>query len=276
MSRPLIVGAVMYDPKVSVIWEVIRYFFESKGCPIDVAFYGNYDLQVTGLLGGRIDIAWNSPLAWLDTARRSAGRCRAIAMRDTDRDRISFIVARRDGPVKTVTDLRGRTLSVGARDSPQATLIPLGLLRRHGIDPDHDATVTCFDIGAGLHGDHVGGELEAFRSLERGEASACAMLDLNWETWTREGVIDPATFAIVAPTERFDHCVFAVRDDLDKGLEADWLRALFAMRYDDPKHREMMDLEGLKQWLPGRTSGFGPLSAAVAAERFFENAGPKA
>ena len=48
------------------------------------------------------------------------------------------------------------------------------------------------------------------------------------------------------------------------------------MRYDDPKHREMMDLEGLKQWLPGRTSGFGPLSAAVAAERFFENAGPKA
>ena len=34
----------------------------------------------------------------------------------------------------------------------------------------------------------------------------------------------------------------------------------------------MMDLEGLKAWLPGRTSGFGPLSDAVAAERFFEPA----
>jgi ABC-type phosphate/phosphonate transport system substrate-binding protein len=260
---------------VSVIWEVIRYFFESKGCPIDVAFYSNYELQVTALLDGRIDIAWNSPLAWLDTARRSAGHCRAIAMRDTDRDRISFIVARRDGPVKTVHDLRGRTLAVGARDSPQATLIPLGLLRHHGINPDLDVTITCFDIGAGLHGDHVGGELEAFRSLERGDASACAMLDLNWEAWTREGVIDPARFTIVAPTERFDHCVFAVRDDFDKDLEADWLRALFAMRYEDPKHREMMDLEGLKQWLPGRTSGFGPLSAAVAAERFFDSIEPK-
>jgi len=265
----------MYDPKVSVIWEVIRYFFESKGCSIDVAFYSNYELQVTALLDGRIDIAWNSPLAWLDATRRSAGHCRAIAMRDTDRDRISFIVARRDGPVKTVPDLRGRTLAVGARDSPQATLIPLGLLRRHGINPDRDVTITCFDIGAGLHGDHVGGELEAFRSLERGDASACAMLDLNWEAWTREGVIDPATFTIVAPTERFDHCVFAVRDDFDKDREADWLRALFAMRYDDPKHREMMDLEGLKQWLPGRTSGFGPLSAAVAAEGFFKSIEPK-
>jgi len=32
----------------------------------------------------------------------------------------------------------------------------------------------------------------------------------------------------------------------------------------------MMDLEGLKAWLPGRTSGFGPLAAAVESERFFE------
>ena len=63
----------MYDPKVSVIWEVIGYFFESKGCPIDVAFYSNYELQVTALLDGRVDIAWNSPLAWLDASRRSGG-----------------------------------------------------------------------------------------------------------------------------------------------------------------------------------------------------------
>ena len=30
MGRPLKVGAVMYDPKVSVIWEIIREFFESQ------------------------------------------------------------------------------------------------------------------------------------------------------------------------------------------------------------------------------------------------------
>jgi phosphonate transport system substrate-binding protein len=45
------------------------------------------------------------------------------------------------------------------------------------------------------------------------------------------------------------------------------------MRYDEPSHREMMDLEGLKAWLPGRTTGFQALTAAVAAERFFDNPG---
>jgi ABC-type phosphate/phosphonate transport system substrate-binding protein len=270
MSRPLRVGAVMYDPKVSVIWEIIRNFFESRAAPIDVTFYSTYELQVSSLLDGAIDVAWNSPLAWLDAQRRSGGTCRAIAMRDTDRDRVSYIVARKHGPVRTLTDLRGRVLAVGAIDSPQATLIPLGLLRQEGLEPRRDVKIRGFDVLVGKHGDHVGGELDAFRCLQRGEAAACAMLDLNWDAWTRDATMDPGEFAVVAPTDRFDHCVFTVRADLSPDAERPWLDALFSMRYDEPSHREMMDLEGLKAWMPGRTTGFRALTAAVNAERFFE------
>jgi ABC-type phosphate/phosphonate transport system substrate-binding protein len=270
MNRPLKVAAVMYDPKVSVIWEIIRAFLESRGCLVDVAFYSTYERQVEALLDGTIDIAWNSPLAWLDAQRQSGDTCRAIAMRDTDRDRVSYFVAPRDGPVKTLADLRGRTLATGALDSPQAMLIPLGRLRQDGLDPDVDLTIRGFDVLVGKHGDHVGGERDAFECVRRGEAAACAMLDLNWEGWTRDGTIDADRFAIVAETDRFDHCVFTVRQYFDADAEQRWLDALFAMRYDNPGHREMMDLEGLKAWLPGRTTGFGPLTAAVASERFFE------
>ena len=270
MDRPLRVGAVMYDPKVSVIWEIIRNFFDAQGAPIDVSFYSTYPLQVSALLDGTIDIAWNSPLAWLDAQRRSGGTCRAIAMRDTDRDRVSYLVTRRGGPYKTVSDLRGAVVATGASDSPQATLIPLGRLRQDGINPETDLMVHRFNVLVGKHGDHVGGELEAFRCLKRGEVAACAMLDLNWLTWTSDGTIDPTEFVILAETARFDHCVFTVRQDLDAAAERRWLDALFAMRYDVPEHREMMDLEGLKAWLPGRTTGFGALTAELEAERFFE------
>ncbi|HEX2463668.1 MAG TPA: phosphonate ABC transporter substrate-binding protein, partial [Thermoanaerobaculia bacterium] len=81
--RPVVVGAVLYDPKVSVIWDIIRDFFEARGCPMDVALYADYELQVSALLEKKIDVAWNSPLAWVDAQRRSQGHCRAIAMRDT-------------------------------------------------------------------------------------------------------------------------------------------------------------------------------------------------
>jgi phosphonate transport system substrate-binding protein len=270
MNPLLKVGAVMYDPKVSVIWEIIRDFFESQECPIDVVFYSTYEGQVTALLDRTIDVAWNSPLAWLDAQRRSGGACRAIAMRDTDRDRVSYFVVRRGGPVRVLADLRNRTLATGAIDSPQATIIPLERLRRDGLHPGADLTVKRFDVLVGKHGDHVGGERDAFECVRRGEAAVCAMLDLNWDGWTKDGTIDADQFTIVAETDRFDHCVFTVRQDLDRTAERRWLDALFAMRYDNPAHKEMMDLEGLKAWLPGRTSGFGPLTAGVASGCFFE------
>ena len=41
------------------------------------------------------------------------------------------------------------------------------------------------------------------------------------------------------------------------------------MDYNNPKHREMMDMEGLKKWQPGRTSGFAALDEATEKLSFF-------
>jgi ABC-type phosphate/phosphonate transport system substrate-binding protein len=268
-ATPVIVGAVLYDPKVSVIWDIIRDFFEAQGCPMDVVFYTNYELQNQALLGGHLDIAWNSPLAWVAAQRLSGGTCRAIAMRDTDRDRVSHLVVRRGGGIANVADLAGKTVAFGAKDSPQATIIPQGLLVRHGLRPGRDYTARRFDVLVGKHGDHIGGEKDALQCLKEGGADATCMLDLNWQAWTRDGSIDPAQFEILATTDPFDHCVFTVRADFPAETEARWLEVLHRMSYDNPAHREMMDMEGLKKWEPGRTSGFGPLTEACEATSYF-------
>jgi ABC-type phosphate/phosphonate transport system substrate-binding protein len=265
---PIRVGAVIYDPKVTVIWDIIRHFFEEQDVPLALTFYADYDLQVDALLDDRIDIAWNSPLAWLDAQLRSAGRCRAIAMRDTDRDRVTHIVGRAGG-APGLAAVRGVTLGMGASDSPQATLIPLEWLKGQGLLEGRDFTARRFDVGVGLHGDHVGGELDAFRALERGEVAATVMLDLNFDAWAKDGTLDASRFIVLGTTERFDHCNFTVREEFPREREAEFLRALFAMRYDDPSHREMMDLEGLKEWLPGRTSGYEALEHAIVSSGFF-------
>lgn len=271
MNKPILVGAVVYDPKVVLIWDIIKGYFAEQGCPMDTVFYTNYEVQTEDLVSGRLDLAWQSPLAWLDTVRQAGNRARAVAMRDTDRDRVSHLVVAKSGPVHALSDLRGRKLGLGAWDSPQAHLIPRGLVRQAGLDPDADLDCRRFDLLVGKHGDHVGGEHDAFEALHAGEVDACAMLDLNHEAWVADGTLDDACFEILATTPRFDHCVFATLDGaLVPEREKAWLDALFAMDYGNPAHREMMDMEGLKAWVPGRVSGFDALSAAVAAERFFD------
>ena len=271
MPSPILVGAVVYDPKVVVIWEIIKDFFKSEGCPMDSVFYSNYELQVDALLAGHIHIAWNSPLAWVDAQRHNSEKCRAIAMRDTDRDRITHWIVRQESGIQRVEDLRGKTVATGARDSPQATLLPLHHLAAVGLKPYKDVQVRRFDLTVGKHGDHVGGELEALRCLQSGHCDACAILDLNWQTWQADGTANPETLVSLATTQPFDHCNFTVKDSFPAEREADWLGVLFRMSYNNPDHRAMMDMEGLKAWLPGRTSGYRALTEAVAHQHFFEN-----
>ena len=268
-EAPILVGAVVYDPKVVVIWDIIKEFFEEQGYPIDYVFYSNYELQVDALLAGHIDIAWNSPLAWVDAQRRTGGTCRALAMRDTDRDRVTHLLVRRDDGIENLEDLRGKTVATGAIDSPQATLLPLRLLQMNGLTPGEDFTVRRFDLMVGKHGDHVGGELEALKSLQRGESQASAVLDLNWEAWQADGTADPSALTTLAVTEPFDHCNFTVLENFPHEEEDRWTEALFRMRYDNPDHREMMDMEGLKEWMPERTTGYAALTEAVEQQGFF-------
>jgi len=264
MARPAIVGAVVYDPKVVIIWDIIKDFFEAQGCPMDYVFFSNYELQVKSLMDGTIDIAWNSPLAWLECQEASGGKCRAIAMRDTDRDRVTHWIAKSDSSdLSDLSDLSGRSVAAAASDSPQATLIPLQFLRNHGVEPGE---IRYHNVLVGKHGDHIGGELDALKALIAGEVAATAMLDLNWQRWSTDGTLDPAKYKVVATTQKFDHCVFAVKNDFPAEIEEPWLATLMSMSYANPDHREMMDLEGLKEWLPGRTSGFAALTDAVAAQ----------
>lgn len=268
--QPIKVGAVIYDPKVVTIWQIIADFFEAEGCPIDTVFYKDYELQVDGLLNGEIDIAWNSPLAWVDCVLRSGNACRGLAMRDTDQDRVTHIIVRKGAGIETLPDLRGKTIAMGATDSPQATLIPIHFLQKNSLSANSDYTVKNFNVGVGLHGDHVGGELDALKDLMAGDTDAATVLDLNWERWCADGTADGERLRVLGTTDRFDHCIFACRNEFDADEERRWLDVLFRMSYDNPDHREMMDLEGLKEWRPGRLTGFGPLTAAVAEQRFFE------
>src|SRR2546427_2990864 len=164
---PLIMGAVAYDPKVVTIWDGFQQYFRNRGLEFDYVLYSNYEKQVEAHILGHIHVAWNSPLAWLQSERvaKDLGRrAEAICMRDTDRDLTSIVLVRSDSAIRSVSDLRGRKVAVGAGDSPQAKLIPLGYLAEKGFRPGDDFTVVPFDKLVGKHGEPIGGEGGAGRA----------------------------------------------------------------------------------------------------------------
>ncbi|HXJ40376.1 MAG TPA: PhnD/SsuA/transferrin family substrate-binding protein [Bryobacteraceae bacterium] len=275
MPETLILGAVAYDPKVVTIWDGFQQYFAEQGLAFDYILYTNYERQVQAQVAGHIHVAWNSPLAWLETeriAQQQGRRAEAIAMRDSDRDLTSVVITRSDGPVQTLSDLRGRRVAVGATDSPQATLIPLHVISTHGLQPGTDFGVLVFDRLPGKHGDHIGGERDAVRALLNGAADAACILDANHLAFAQDGTVPAGATRVLAQTPVFDHCNFTIMDGTPTDEITRFRELLLAMSYADPAVRRLLDLEGLKQWLPGRTEGYALLSAATEKNGYLDKA----
>jgi ABC-type phosphate/phosphonate transport system substrate-binding protein len=276
VSAPLRIGAVAYDPKVVTIWDGFKAWFGDNGLALDYVLFSNYEAQVEAHLGGQVDVAWNSPLAWVRSRRLAAargGEAVAVAMRDSDRDLTSVIVTRDgDGPA-SIEALRGATIAAGAVDSPQATLLPLSFLRAHDLQPGRDVEVRHFDVLAGKHGDHVGGERDAARALVDGEVDAACLLDATHLLLSREGTLAAGATRVLATTAPFDHCNFtALRGARDAEVER-FAALLLGMSYADASLRRLFDLEGLRQWLPGRIEGYAALERAVDEADFYDEHG---
>jgi phosphonate transport system substrate-binding protein len=274
-------GAVAYDPKVVTIWDGFRRWLRESGLDFDYVLYSNYERQVTDLVEGRVDVAWNSPLAWVRARRLAAGKgvkLRPVTMRDTDCDLRSAIIVLADSPVIALTDLRGRTVATGAIDSPQSTLLPLSALRAAGLHPGpvasarRDVTVRRFDVGVGLHGDHIGGERDAARALAAREVDAACVIDSNLLLFGQEGTLPPG-IRVIAQTDTYDHCTMTAGPSVDNASLDRFAELLFSMSYADPVMRPLLDLEGLKEWRPPRLDGYELLERAVDESGFYDSAG---
>lgn len=281
----LLMGAVAYDPKVVTIWDGFRRWFAEHDLDFDYVLYSNYERQVEDLLAGRIHAAWNSPLAWVRARRLgdAAGiGVSALTMRDSDCDLTTVVVVRADSGITTPEALKGRVVGTGAIDSPQSTLLALHHLAQFGLTPGTDFEVRRFDVGVGLHGDHIGGERDAAAALAAGEVDAACMIDGNHLLFTREGTLASGATRILTQTGPYDHCNMTVltgapgAPGTDAGPPSALTRfreLLLAMDYGDPDVRLLLDLEGLKQWRVGRTSGYAALEAAVADFGFYDGKG---
>jgi ABC-type phosphate/phosphonate transport system substrate-binding protein len=276
----LVLGAVAYDPKVVTIWDGFRAWLREQSLGFDYVLYSNYERQARELIAGRIGVAWNSPLAWVRARRIAAAGgvpLTPVLMRDTDRDLRSLVVVRADDPARSLTDLRGRVVGTGAVDSPQATLLPLSLLRSAGLRPEADVNVRRFDIGVGLHGDHIGGERDAARALlaadPADQVDAACLIDSNLLLFAREGILPAGSVRVLARTDPYDHCIMAAGPAAGEAAVTRFAALLLGMEYADPELRPLLDMEGLKQWLPPRLSGYAQLERAVDESGFYDATG---
>ncbi|MDE1819358.1 MAG: phosphate/phosphite/phosphonate ABC transporter substrate-binding protein [Euryarchaeota archaeon] len=273
-DEPLRVGAVAYDPKVVAIWEGMQaYLRDEARLPVEVELFLSYPAQVRALLAGRVDIAWNTNLAYLQAEAWSSGACRPLGMRDTDLGWRTFLLAPSGGEVSSPESLRERTLALGSRDSGHASILPVHYLARSGLSEGKDYRALRFDTDVGKHGDTGTSEVEVLKAVLDGRAAAGAVGSPFWKGVQEKGLVPQGALHIAWESPAYSHCMFTGRPDLEPERGQAFTDALAHMNFDDPHHRAILEAEGLRRWLPPHAEGYDDLRQAAREQGLLDAPG---
>jgi ABC-type phosphate/phosphonate transport system substrate-binding protein len=265
----ILMGSVAFAPAAVTIWDGFRAWFNKNGLPFEHILYCSYDRQISELLLGHIDAAWNDPLSWVRVRRMAEADGRTLeplVMRDIDFDLTSVVAVRADSKYKTLADLRGATIAVGSPDSVESTLLPVLALRHAGLFAGRDFKLLVCETSVGYRGGKQQGEVTAAKAMVEGRADAAGLAETNYHLFVKNGTIPPGASRVLSQTPKYDHCNLTYYDSPNAAPREliERMRELFLkMPYDDPELRPFMDLEWVKQWKPARVTHYKTIEDAL-------------
>ena len=166
-SRALRLGRVPHISQETTRAEnapLAAYLAKHLGQPVDLAVPSDYDAVISELASGAIDIAILPPLSYI-TAKKRIPDLAVVAqiVAEGGAQYLSYVVTAADSSAQSLTDLKGGRFAFVDKRSTTGYLMAVDLLRRHGIDPDHDFKNIVF---AGSHPEVV--ELVLAHKVEGG------------------------------------------------------------------------------------------------------------
>jgi ABC-type phosphate/phosphonate transport system substrate-binding protein len=273
MQKPIMLGAVAYDPKVIPIWDIIRDYFNDNGVRLDYILFSNYEAQVEYLLSGKIDVAWNTNVAWVRTYELSNHKAKALLMRDTDIDFKSVFITKASNNIKSIGDLKGKKFGLGSADSAQAAILPLKYLSNE-LENINDVEIIKFNSDLGKHGDTGRSEFDILEAILNNEIDAGSIGISSWIRMLEDGMFPSGEVESFFVSDGYCHCNFTVLDSLNEKIVEKFISTMLSQDPNEPIIKKMMQMEGLNKWVlttKEELKGYDVLTQAMKEQNLIEN-----
>ncbi|MFQ5960197.1 MAG: putative selenate ABC transporter substrate-binding protein [Candidatus Methylomirabilales bacterium] len=233
-----------------------KYLSQELGIPVKFVPVIDYAATVEGLAGKKLDIVWYGGFTSVQAVRRTGGKATRLAMRKEDAEFKSVFVTRPDTGIKKLSDLKGKTFSFGSVSSTSGHLMPRYFLLKKGINPDND-----FAQKPAFSGAHDATALW----VEGGKVDAGALNFLVWEKLAKNKKIDTKKVNVFWTTPSYVDYVWVARSGIDPDLRERFTVALLKLDYNNPKHREILDLQRTKGFVRAHDTDWKGIEGAAKA-----------
>jgi phosphonate transport system substrate-binding protein len=132
----------------------------------------NYEAYNKKLFSGYFDFSLPNPYQTVQSLKHGY---KIFGKMGDDQNFKGIILVRKDGDIKTVDDLKGKTISYPAKTALAATMLPQYFLYKHGIDINKD-----------IKNSYVGSQESSIMNLYLNKSAAAATWPPPWEAFKKE------------------------------------------------------------------------------------------
>jgi phosphonate transport system substrate-binding protein len=234
----------------------VKLLSQLSAVPVRAQVASDYAGVIEALRSRRVDLAFVHPVGYV-LAHREAG-C-DILVRDVWQDRTAYkasFYVRKDSGIRSLEELRGRTIAFVDPASSSGYIYPMVLLIKRGLVQNRDPK--SFFKEALFAGTHEA----ALRALLQGRVAAATTFDRAPQIHLKDPSLE-AQLVSVAETPDIPEAGICARPGLPPGQIAVLKQALLSMKRPDHAAvlRDIYDIDG---FVEGRDADYDPVRDALA------------
>ena len=230
-----------------------QYLEAQLGMKVEWTPVTDYAAAVETLVNRKVDLAWFGGFTFVQANVRSGGKAIPLVQREEDTKFRSVFITDAQSGIKTLVDLRGRTLSFGSASSTSGHLMPRHFLQTVRLNPEADFKRVAF---SGAHDATIA-------AVASGKVDA-GMLNISvWEKFVNEKKVDTEQVKVFFTTPAYYDYNWTVHAEMPAELREKLRKAFLALDPANPAHKEILALQRATRFVPTTPENYAGIRAAA-------------
>ncbi len=230
---------------------LVKYLEQQLGMKVEFTPVSDYAAAVEALVNKQVDMAWYGGFTFVQASIRSGGKVIPLVQREED-EKFRSVFITSDPSIKTLADLKGKTVSFGSQSSTSGHLMPRSVLLQANIDPDKDFKRVAY---SGAHDATIA-------AVAAGKVDAGALNISVWDKFVLEKKVDPSKVKVIFTTPTYFDYNWTVHADMPLAQREKLTKAFLSLNQATPEGKEVLDLQRATRFVPTKADNYKGIEAA--------------
>lgn len=231
---------------------LVKYLEGRLGMKVEFTPVTDYAASVEALVNKQVDLAWFGGFTFVQANVRSGGKVVPLVQREED-EKFRSVFITTDPAIKSLADLKGKTLSFGSQSSTSGHLMPRSFLMQARIDPDKDLRRVAY---SGAHDATIA-------AVAAGKVDAGALNISVWDKFVADKKVDLAKVHVFFTTPPYFDYNWTVHADMPAATREKLAKAFLDLSRDTAQGKEILELQRATRFVPTRADNYKGIEAAA-------------